>query len=130
MIKEDIQDINDDSALQSIIAIEPKTYIEKFERCDKKVYGFKEKQIIKLNVMTKVIKTFILKLKRLYIDELTFEIKELETEYLDNQVFMHGTEIDAFRTLDKNYMYTLNVSAASYRLLGAGCSSFDDKPRS
>jgi hypothetical protein len=37
MIKEDIQDINDDSALQSIIAIEPKTYIEKFERCDKKV---------------------------------------------------------------------------------------------
>ena len=76
MIKEDIQDINDDIALQSIIAIEPKTYIEKFERCDKKVYGFIEKQIIKLNVMTKVIKTFIFKLKRLYIDELTFEIKE------------------------------------------------------
>ncbi len=80
MIKGDIQDINDDSALQSIIAIEPKTYMEKLERGDKKVYGFIEKKIIKFNVMTKVRKTFILKLKRLYIHEITFEIKESETE--------------------------------------------------
>ena len=78
MIKGDIQDMNDDSALQSIIAIEPKTYIEKLERGDKKVCGFIEKK--KFNVVTKVRKTFILKLKRLYIHEITFEIKESETE--------------------------------------------------
>ncbi len=41
-IKEDIQDINDDSALQMILAIEPKTYkyIDKIEKGDNKVYGF------------------------------------------------------------------------------------------
>jgi hypothetical protein len=46
-IKEDIQDINDDSALQMILAIEPKTYkyIDKIQRGDKKVYGFIAQQI-------------------------------------------------------------------------------------
>jgi hypothetical protein len=46
-IKEDIQDINDDSALQMILAIEPKTYkyIDKVEKGDKKVYGFIAQQI-------------------------------------------------------------------------------------
>ena len=45
------------------------------------------------------------------IDELTFKIKELETEYTDNKIFIHGTEIDDFHTLDKNYIFTLNVCA-------------------
>jgi hypothetical protein len=45
------------------------------------------------------------------IDELTFRIKELETEYTDNKIFIHGTEIDDFHTLDKNYIFTLNVCA-------------------
>ena len=46
-IKEDIQDINDDSALQMILAIEPKTYkyIDKIEKGDNKVYGFIAQQI-------------------------------------------------------------------------------------
>jgi len=46
-IKEDIQDINDDNALQSILSIEPKTYkyVDKLERGDKKVYGFMAQQI-------------------------------------------------------------------------------------
>ena len=46
-IKEDIQDINDDSALQMILAIEPKTYkyIDKVAKGDKKVYGFIAQQI-------------------------------------------------------------------------------------
>ena len=46
-IKEDIQDINDDSALQMILAIEPKTYkyIDKVEKGVKKVYGFIAQQI-------------------------------------------------------------------------------------
>jgi hypothetical protein len=46
-IKEDIQDINDDNALQSILSIEPKTYkyVDKLERGDKRVYGFIAQQI-------------------------------------------------------------------------------------
>ena len=46
-IKEDILDINDDSALLSILAIEPKTYkyIDKIERGNNKVYGFIAQQI-------------------------------------------------------------------------------------
>ena len=49
-IKEDIQDINDDSALQMILAIEPKTYkyIDKIENGDKKVYGFIAQQVQKV----------------------------------------------------------------------------------
>jgi hypothetical protein len=46
-IKEDIEDINDDSALQMILAIEPKTYkyIDKVAKGNKKVYGFIAQQI-------------------------------------------------------------------------------------
>ena len=46
-IKEDIQDINDDNALQSILSIEPKTYkyVDKLKRGDKRVYGFIAQQI-------------------------------------------------------------------------------------
>ncbi len=45
------------------------------------------------------------------IDELTFRIKELETEYTDNKIFVYGIEIDDFHTLDKSYIFTLNVCA-------------------
>ena len=46
-IKEDIEDINDDSALQMILAIEPKTYkyVDKIAKGDNKVYGFIAQQI-------------------------------------------------------------------------------------
>ena len=49
-IKEDIQDINYDSALQMILAIEPKTYkyIDKIENGNKKVYGFIAQQVQKV----------------------------------------------------------------------------------
>ena len=49
-IKEDIQDINDDSALQMILSIEPKTYkyIDKIENGNKKVYGFIAQQVQKV----------------------------------------------------------------------------------
>jgi hypothetical protein len=49
-IKEDIQDINDDSALQMILAIEPKTYkyIDKIENGNNKVYGFIAQQVQKV----------------------------------------------------------------------------------
>jgi hypothetical protein len=45
------------------------------------------------------------------IDELTFKIKELETPCTDNKIFVSGTEIDDFHTLDKSYIFTLNVCA-------------------
>ncbi len=46
-IKEDIEDINDDSGLQMILTIGPKTYkiIDNVTKCDKKVYGFITQQI-------------------------------------------------------------------------------------
>jgi hypothetical protein len=46
-IKEDIEDINDDTALNMILAIEPKTYkyIDKVEKGHNKVYGFIAQQI-------------------------------------------------------------------------------------
>jgi hypothetical protein len=49
-IKEDIQNINDDSALQMILAVEPKTYkyIDKIENGNKKVYGFIAQQVHKV----------------------------------------------------------------------------------
>ena len=49
-IKEDIQDINDDSALQMILAIEPKTYtyIDKIENGNNKVYGFIAQRVQKV----------------------------------------------------------------------------------
>jgi hypothetical protein len=153
-IKEDIQDINDDNALQSILLIEPKTYkyIDKIERCDKKVYGFIAQQIkevipeaVKIeksyipniylvadysnNVITlpsqptKVIVKVNDKIKCYdkdnkeiivevieAIDSLTFRIKELG-EYTDTKIFVYGTEVDDFHTLNKDYIFTLNVCA-------------------
>jgi hypothetical protein len=49
-IKKNIQDINDDGALQKILQIQPKTYeyIDKVERNDGIVYGFIAQQIKKL----------------------------------------------------------------------------------
>jgi hypothetical protein len=151
-IKEDIQDINDDSALQMILAIEPKTYkyIDKIEKGDKKVYGFIAQQIKQfIPEATSIQKSYIPNIMLLadydnyiialpsqpnyiikqndkikcydkdnkeinievqeVIDELTFKIKELE--YIENKIFVFGTEIDDFHTLDKNYIYTLNVCA-------------------
>ena len=31
--------------------------------------------------------------------------------YTDNKIFVYGKEIDDFHTLDKSYIYTLNVCA-------------------
>jgi hypothetical protein len=152
-IKEDIQDINDDNALQSILSIEPKTYkyVDKFERGDKKVYGFIAQQIRDVipeavsiqtsyipniylvadynrNVITlssqptKVIikvddkiKCYDKDNKELLvevievIDDLTFRIKDIE--YSDTKIFVYGTFVDDFHTLNKDYIFTLNVCA-------------------
>jgi len=152
-IKENIQDINDDNALQSILSIEPKTYkyVDKLERGDKKVYGFIAQQIREVipeavsiqtsyipniylvadynsNVITlpsqptKVvikindkIKCYDKDNKELLvevievIDDLTFRIKDIE--YSDTKIFVYGTFVDDFHTLNKDYIFTLNVCA-------------------
>jgi hypothetical protein len=152
-IKENIQDINDDTALQSILAIEPKTYkyIDKLERGDKKVYGFIAQQIREVipeavsiqvsyipniysvadynsNVITlpsqptKVIikvndkikcydkdnKEILIEVIEV-IDTLTFRIKDIG--YSDTKIFVYGTFVDDFHTLNKDYIFTLNVCA-------------------
>jgi hypothetical protein len=152
-IKEDIQDINDDNALQSILSIEPKTYkyIDKIERGDKKVFGFIAQQIrgvipeavsiqasyipniylvadYNSNVITlpyqptKVVikvddkikcydkdnKEIIVEVIEV-IDDLTFRIKDIE--YSDTEIFVYGTFVEDFHTLNKDYIFTLNVCA-------------------
>ena len=156
-IKEDIQDINDDTALQRILSIEPKTYkyIDKIERGDKKVYGFIAQQIREVipeavsiqtsyipniylvadynsNVITlpsqptkvvvkvndKIIcydkdnKELLVEVIEV-IDGLTFRTKILEEEYSSSntKLFVYGTEVEDFHTLDKTYIFTLNVCA-------------------
>ena len=152
-IKEDIQDIIDDTALQSILSIEPKTYkyVDKLIKGDKKVFGFIAQQIkdvipeavlieksyipniylvadyidyvISLSSQpTKVIIKVNDKIKCYdkdnkeilvevieVIDDLTFRIKEIE--YTDTKIFVYGTFVDDFHTLNKDYIFTLNVCA-------------------
>ena len=152
-IKEDIQDILDDTALQSILAIEPKTYkyVDKLVRGNKKVFGFIAQQIkdvipeaviieksyipniylvadyidcvITLSSQpTKVVIKVNDKIKCYdkdnneilvevieVIDGLTFRIKEIE--YTDTKIFVYGTFVDDFHTLNKDYIFTLNVCA-------------------
>jgi len=153
-IKNEIHDIIDDSALQSILAIEPKTYkyIDKVERGDKMVYGFIAQQIKEvipeaINIQISYIPNIMLlanynntiitfsslpnyviknndKIKcydknnkevfvvvKEIIDALTFKIKELDNAYTDTTIFVYGSEIEDFHTLDKTYIFTLNVCA-------------------
>uniref|UniRef100_A0A6C0LLR4 Peptidase S74 domain-containing protein n=1 Tax=viral metagenome TaxID=1070528 RepID=A0A6C0LLR4_9ZZZZ len=43
------------------------------------------------------------------IDDLTFRIKDIE--YSDTKIFVYGTFVDDFHTLNKDYIFTLNVCA-------------------
>jgi hypothetical protein len=45
------------------------------------------------------------------INVLTFRIKELDNIYTDTNIFVYGCEVEDFHTLDKTYIYTLNVCA-------------------
>ena len=45
------------------------------------------------------------------IDYLTFRIKELDTKYTDDKIFISGTEIDDVHTISKEHIFTLNVCA-------------------
>ena len=45
------------------------------------------------------------------INELTFEIKDLDKEFTNNKIFVYGTYVDDFQILSKNHIFTLNVGA-------------------
>jgi hypothetical protein len=45
------------------------------------------------------------------INVLTFRIKELDNIYTDASIFVYGSEVEDFHTLDNNYIFTLNVCA-------------------
>ena len=154
-IKENIQDINDNSILQKFLAIKPKTYkyIDKIKKGDSMVYGFIAQQVKNVipdavniekshipNIMldakynkniiilpykpTKVtikikdkIKCYDSENKMIevevyeIINEVSFKIKDLDKEYISNNIFVYGTYVDDFHTLFTDNIFTLNVGA-------------------
>jgi hypothetical protein len=156
-IKKNIQDINDDTALQKILAIEPKTYnyIDEVERGSNLVYGFIAQQIreviphaVKLTsqVVPNIYKLCDCSSNIIYLDDISklnindkidimtetkaqtqYTITDVGSNYfvinepsLDStKCFVYGTEVDDFHTIDKSYIYTLNVCATQelYRII-------------
>jgi hypothetical protein len=151
-IKKNIADIDDDSALQKIRAIQPKTYnyIDS-ARGNNKVYGFIAQQIkdiipeavttqnelipnifstaecavnvikfpsnilINESIISSKINLIDLYGKRDTYTIIDVDIQSnsvtIDGELAGNQVFVYGTEVNDFHTLDKSYIYTLNVCA-------------------
>ena len=151
-IKTNINDIIDDSALQKILQIQPKTYeyIDKIQKGTDKVYGFIAQQIKEIipeavniekslipniysicdcssniiNLQSSNIEKIKINDKISIIEEnkninsyiITDIIKEtnqikINSNLESSKCFVYGTEIDDFHTLDKSYIYTLNVCA-------------------
>jgi hypothetical protein len=150
-IKKNVIDINDESALQKIMAIQPKTYnyVDANKGTDK-VYGFLAQQIKEVipeavktqkdlipniyamgnsfsNIITLdgYISSNNVKNSNIYVidsagksDKYAVVDVKLETNSLildreikADKVFVYGTEVNDFHTLDKSYIYTLNVCA-------------------
>jgi hypothetical protein len=151
-IKKNIQDINDNTALLKILAIEPKTYqyIDIITKGQETIYGFIAQQIREvIPEAVKLDKTIIPNIYKLCdcdndviqlsndiiissnlnIDD-KIDIIDIDnnrknytiTEILDNSIkinenltssncFVYGKEVDDFHTLDKTYIFTLNVCA-------------------
>jgi hypothetical protein len=157
-IKTNIQDINDDEALQKILLIQPKKYeyIDKVERGNNFVFGFIAQQIKEIiPEAVKIEKSLIPNIfkvcpclndtisisnediNKLNVDdEIEIICKNDEKKILniiekneDNikinesiegeECFITGSKVDDFHTLDKNYIYTLNVCATQelYKLI-------------
>ena len=147
-IKKDIEDINDDTALQSILSIEPKTY--KYidgSKSTERVYGFIAQQIREVipeavvlidNIIPNIYKNCICEdNKRIYIvlpQEVlgslirignggSYKIILVESDYIevekhigskdipDGEQFVYGYEVKDFHTINKEYIFTLNVCA-------------------
>ena len=149
-IKKNIVDINDDTALDKILNIQPKTYEYKdfINRGTKRVYGFISQQIAEIipeavstqkGTLYDIYNNFKCDGNIIHINindyEGTYNVGDVlncitqkyEVNYTiiekyDNKVivdkvidgsdiFINGKIVDDFNVLDKNYIYTLNVSA-------------------
>jgi hypothetical protein len=151
-IKTDVQDVSDDSALKSLMNIQPKTYnyIDQ-QRSSNVVYGFIAQQIKEVipeavtqqtdvvpNIYSyadchKNIITFgnDINVENIGINDKidvydmqnqldTYSIIDRDTgtnsislnkNITSEQVFVYGTRVDDFNTLNKSYIYTINVCA-------------------
>ena len=145
-IKKDIEDINDDTALNKLLSIEPKTYNYIADERNKgfgKVYGFIAQQIrevipeavtiINKETIPNIYKSCLInnkrevyhsipldtpidtevkirgsdyKIKEIYEDHFVID-KDIETE----EAFVFGYSVEDFHTLNKDYIFTLNVCA-------------------
>ena len=145
-IKKDIEDINDESALNKLLLIQPTTYnyidVERNKGFGK-VYGFIAQQIrevipeaitiIVKEIIPNIYKRCLINNKRevyhgipldtpidtsVKIDDTLYKIKEIYEDYfvIDNDIdtydaFVFGYSVNDFHTLDKTYIFTLNVCA-------------------
>jgi hypothetical protein len=165
-IKKNIIDIDDDKALQKILAIEPKTYnYIDITRGDNLIFGFIAQQIKEVvpeavslcneyipniysvcDVSSNIITLNTLNLHGLNINysdvnlQLNTDIKiydvndkeikckitninnniiTIDSNLDGNKCIVYGTKINDFHTLDKNYIFTLNVCATQdlYKLM-------------
>jgi hypothetical protein len=144
-IKKDIEDINDDTALNKLLLIQPTTYNYIDEERNKgfgKVYGFIAQQIREVipeavpiiqYVIPNVYKSCLIHNKRevyhsipldtpidtdIRMKESMYKIKEIYEDYFvidkdieTDEAFVYGYNIEDFHTLNKDYIFTLNVCA-------------------
>jgi hypothetical protein len=144
-IKKDIEDINDDNALNKLLLIQPKTYnyidVERNKGFGK-VYGFIAQQIKEIipeavpiiqYIIPNIYKSCLIhnkrevyhtipldtpidtevkirgsdyKIKEIYEDHFVID-KDIETD----EAFVYGYNVDDFHSLNKDYIFTLNVCA-------------------
>jgi hypothetical protein len=146
-IKKDIRDINDDIALQKILAFQPKLYkyIDINKQGDKDIIGFIAQQVEEIeplavfkqtNFIPNIYKSVECNENKIFLDEHDLKVTDkLEiydydgvksiykiTEINGNEITLdrtlkndrcvvYGKEVDDFKTLDKTYIFTLNVCA-------------------
>jgi hypothetical protein len=144
-IKKDIEDINDATALNKILLIQPTTYnyidVERNKGFGK-VYGFIAQQIREVipeavpiieYIIPNIYKSCLINNKRevyhcipldtpidteVKIRGSEYKIKEIYEDYFvidkdieDVEAFVYGYAINDFHTLNKDYIFTLNVCA-------------------
>ena len=151
-IKKNIVDINDDTALQKILSIQPKiyNYIDYKKKGTSNIYGFIAQQIKEVipeaitlqtnyipniydlgDYSSNIITTSNIDISNIIntsnivkiIDNYGYEYKcnitsvissnsfTIDKDINTSNVFIYGKEIDDFHSLDKSYIYTLNVCA-------------------
>ena len=114
-IKTNIQDINDDNALQMIMKIEPKTYeyIDKFEKGNQRVYGFIAQQI--KEVIPEAIKIATLVCPNIY---------KIGTLNNSNLITMDMDISDTINIGSNITLITSNVGKEEYKITSVNSNQF------